>query len=100
MPQTKYRIYYDNGSAEDMESAKSCGVICIVQSEQGWHRQILSGYDYYFWDDVRWLGASTDTILDYLLARKPVQYLVRGRTVSDPEFARIMAKAHSECGGW
>lgn len=116
MPQ--WRIYYDDGTTFDdtqgaPEDAPGLGVVCIVQACPDLGRQIMSGWDFYYFrpsSPVPWWGCEWFGLIDNLTAKpRDTQAVKAGRTIdsltyekirelagADPDFRRTVAAVHED----
>jgi hypothetical protein len=98
----RWRIYYDDGHTFDDEQGKACdapslGVICVVQSDPGCGRMILTGYDYYICLGDDWLGVDLFGLLDYALNRlERIRGVVAGRAVANDVYTNVMRHAQDD----
>jgi hypothetical protein len=68
-----YRIYYADGEiySDDPFNAPGLGVLLVVESDPEHGRRIVSGGDYFVWDDGRWWPKDQIGLIDYLLQPGP-----------------------------
>ena len=104
-----YELYMDSLQGIDSRTKRFCkfskypgpvfnapgwGVIAIVQTDVDVGREILSGYDYYIFENDKWIGINADGLDDQLLTvgigRKNIK---KGRTMQRSDFKSIYAKA-------
>jgi hypothetical protein len=97
---TTWRIYYWDGSTFDstmgtMQEAPSFGVICIVQPNEYTGRTIVSGYDWYYFNEEigEWWQSDIHGLLDNLLHDFPITAVKQGRNAPDSEYKAIMVRA-------
>lgn len=85
-----WKVFYDDGSTYhgSPELAPSLGVILIVESDEEIGRFMLSGYDYYWWDQDCWRGGDIFGLWDYL-HRPGWKRVLFGRTIHSDDFKRI-----------
>ena len=98
-----WRIYYDDGSTFDSsmgepEDVLAFGVICIVYPNDLVGRQIMWGWDWYYWvpGENNWWGSDIHGLLDRLLHRLPSECICQGRNVSNEVFRSIMDAADKD----
>jgi len=104
---TKWTAYYDDGgivSSNDCapKSLPPFGLICIVQKKPDEPRNIMHGWDWYYWhpSDRQWWGCDLPGLIDRLLHRLPVEAVLMGRTVSVAQFNETMTKADADHNDW
>lgn len=94
-----WKIYYDDektfSEGDDPEfCAPGWGVIAIVQTDTDVGHEILNGYDYYIFENEKWIGINVDGLDDHLLnvgiGRKCIK---KGRALERSQFKAIYAKA-------
>lgn len=98
-----WRIYYDDGGTfSSADGTPACappfGVVAIVQPEPTVKRVIASGFDWYYYVDSeqQWWGGDLAGVLDRMLHRKPVEYLLMGRSVDHATYHEIMRRADED----
>jgi hypothetical protein len=98
----QWRIFYDDGSTFDNEQgapydAPGLGVICIVKMDTQSGRGILSGFDYYLYIDIEWMGADLFGLLDHVLNRfAHLRGVCAGRTIDNGTYQLILRRAHED----
>jgi hypothetical protein len=102
----RWVIHYSDGSTfsdEDgqPEDAPAFGVVCIVQPDPDRKRNIMHGWDWYYYNDVEgngpmWWGCDLHGLLDRMLHRLGVRALVQGRTVSNDIWSEMMRRADEQ----
>lgn len=102
----KWKIYYSDGSTftseeGSAEEAPSFGIICIVQPDPERGRNIMHGWDWYYYNDTEgtapmWWGCDLHGLLDRLLHRLSVRAVLQGRTVSNDVWQAITSKANQD----
>lgn len=100
---TKWRIYYSDGTTVDNtkggpQYAPSYGIVCIVQPDDMVGRQIMHGWDWYYWHEEtqQWWGCDIYGLLDRLLHNMQVTAVKQGRTVSNKDWQSIMQRANED----
>jgi hypothetical protein len=98
-----WRIYYSDGSTFDSEQgspedAPSFGVVCIVQPDPDRKRNIMHGWDWYYYNDVEgnapmWWGCDVAGLHDRLLHNLGVRAVKLGRTVSNDVWQKLLKRA-------
>lgn len=98
-----WRIYYSDGSTFSNiegapEEANPHGIVCIVQKDPDRGRNIMHGWDWYYWNDTEgnapmWWGCEIHGLLDRLLHRLSIRALLQGRTVPNNLWSSIMKQA-------
>ena len=63
-----FRVYYADGSTYDgpVESVPIFEVLVIVERDADHGRRLVSGGDFYVWDDGKWLACDQFTMFQYL----------------------------------
>jgi hypothetical protein len=93
-------IYYDDGSTYDgpPEDAPGLGVQVIVCQVDGQSKFVV-GADFYCWhaDDGQWWGADVFGLMDHL-QQPGWKRVLFGRTISNADHGRIMARAMEDHG--
>lgn len=101
-PRMKWRIYYDDGSTFDNtqgkpEQAPPFGVLCIVAFNKDNGRSIFHKWDFYYYNTTveNWFGCDMFGLLDQLCHdnTNALKAVKQGRTVSNKQFRKILAKA-------
>jgi len=104
----KFKIYYDDGSIYSSENTHiddlpRFGVIIILQERKNPDRkpQIVHGNDFFYLNTIEecishWRAIDWSGILDRLLNRLPVEYLLQGRMVSSDRFTNTITLAQSD----
>jgi len=96
-----WRIYYEDGSTFNSamggpDEVPPDGVLAIVQisGEHRNKRDILKGWDCYFWHAERklWIGADHYTIIWRLKKRRPVVGLCDGIGVPTEDYQHLLAQ--------
>jgi hypothetical protein len=92
-----FRIYYaDHESySEDPFNAPGLGALLIVETDSDHGRRIVSGGDYFVWDQVRWWPVDFIGLVDYLLQPGPRKVLV-GRMVSNELYREVYMRADTD----
>lgn len=100
---SKWTIIYSDGTTFSSEQgspeeAPPFGVICIPQPDPDNGRNIMHGWDWYYYNDVEgngpmWWGCDLQGLLDRLLHRLPVKAVLQGRTVSNDVWVDLMKRA-------
>lgn len=89
-----FKIFYDDGATYtgDPFSAPVLGVLVIVEDDAEHGRRLISGCDYFCWDDRgggwRWWEADFVGLIDYLI-RPGVKRVLIGRLVPSEVFSRV-----------
>lgn len=98
----KWRVYLDHGTYDSLRhepiEVPPVGFICAVQWKSEGVRQIMHGWDHYWFNQAEelWWGQDLQGLLDTLEQRVfPFAY-VRGRMVGDQRFKEIMDRAHHD----
>lgn len=101
----RWRIYYDDGTTfddtqGDPEDAPGLGVVCIVSTCPDLGRQIMSGWDYYYFRPSAtppWLGADPFGLIDNLTAKpRQTRAVKAGRTLPTKEYLAVRAVAEAD----
>jgi hypothetical protein len=97
-----WKMFKDDGTTVDSsevsepEEVAGYGVICIVQPDEIVGREILEGFDFYYFADGRWTCGDLLGVLDRLLHRLEVRALCMGRTVTRSKYRAIHEAAHKD----
>lgn len=101
-----WKIFYSDGSTYSSEqgspeSAPSHGIICIAQPDPDRGRNLMHGWDWYYYNDTEgngpmWWGCDIHGLLDRLLHRLSVRALLQGRTVSNDVWENTLLEANKE----
>jgi len=100
----KWKIYYSDKkiSSYDMvpEGLPGTDVQCIVQIDEmhGW--SMVSGHDYYVFDDrgegPRWWGLDWFGLFEYIFLHPGKKVALAGRFIEDTDFDRLHKEAMSD----
>jgi len=106
---SKWRIFYSDGSTFSHdegapEDAPAFGIVCIVQPDPDRGRNIMHGWDWYYFNDGEgrapmWWGCDVHGLHDRLLHRLPVRAVCLGRTVANNVWQEMMHRADAEFVG-
>lgn len=94
-----FRIYYTDHSYhdDDVQTAPSYGVLCILQrrsSDGKWY--ISSHAPYYAYNGKEWLHFYQNDMVDYLVHQIPIAKLIVGRMTDKGEFQRVYEQAKKD----
>lgn len=99
MPEPEWRVYYDDGTTYDdgdgpPGQAPKQGVICTVHRDAEVGRQIITHYDFYWWnaDAGCWWGGDIFGLWDYL-TRPGEKVVLFGRSVPNDHYREIHRRA-------
>jgi hypothetical protein len=93
-----WAVFYDDGSRftdEDgsPEEAPSFGVIACVAPNEDMGREVIHGWDWYYFNKICFWGCDLHGYLDRQLHNLPCRALKQGRTIATPDFKAIHKKA-------
>ena len=97
-----WRIYYEDGSTFDAldgdpEDAPGHGVLCIVQPCEAFGRQVVSGWDFYYYRSSSvtpwWGGDLIGTIDQFVRHPRESRALKMGSMADTPDYQRIRKAA-------
>ncbi len=98
-----WRIYYGDGSTFDSsqgapEGAPSFDVQAVVQPHEDTGRQILSGFDFYYYHHglSEWWGGDLQGVLDMILHNQPVWAFKQGRNAALSRYRGILERANTD----
>lgn len=101
-----WRIYYSDGTTisnkeSTPEEVNPFGIVCIVQKDPERGRNIMHGWDWYYYNSSEgtapmWWGCDLHGLLDRMLHRLPVEALLQGRTVSNDVWQKLTQEANED----
>lgn len=91
-----FRVYYADGSTFDGDpfEAPGLGVLLVVEKDEEHGRRIVSGGDYFVWNE-RWWAVDQMGMIDYLLQPGPRKVLI-GRMVSNEDYRKVYTAADTD----
>ena len=98
-----FRIYYDIKDCVEWMQPKDLhrreGVICIAQPDPDIGREVLRGYDWYYYRDDKWWGADLQGMLYQMTYHTHlIECVVQGAMVPDEVFSNIIRRAKNDPG--
>lgn len=92
-----FRVYYADKSTYDGDpfGAPALDALVIVESDQEHGRRIVSGGDYFVWEDGRWWAVDQIGMLSYLV-RLGARRILVGRMVSNELYREIYIAANED----